>query len=154
MWKYVEDEIEFPDLEHNGHCKKIYVYSKDGVLLKTFQSIQDAANAMDLNVTTISRQAYGKTQCISTDFVFSFEELQLEDVKSKSNNKMNKSVCQYTKDGIFIKQYDSLKEAGDLFDAPNANVLIGSCCRKIKKSAYGYKWYFADDSEQPNKYIN
>lgn len=154
MWKYVEEGLELPDLEHNGHCKKIYAYSKDGALVNIYASIQDAAIDVGLNVATISKQACGKTQCISTDFVFSFEELQIEDIQNKSNSKMNKSVCQYTKDDVFIKQYHSLKEAGKSFDSPNANVLIGSCCRKIKKSAYGYKWYFTDDSERPNKVIN
>lgn len=152
MWKYVEDNSELPDLQYNGHCKQVYKYSKNnGNLICVYKSIQDAAINCGINKATASKMAYGKTQCISTNYVLSFKELTLEEIKNKTKNKNNKIVCQYTKDGVFVRMYDSLTDAGKMFEPKNAGTHIGSCCRKIHKTAYGFIWYFASDLDQPDK---
>lgn len=61
------------------------------------------------------------------------------------------AVNQYTKDGIFVQAYKCLTDA---FLATGINATaISRCCRKEKyfRSAGGFLWFFADDSDQPDK---
>lgn len=153
MWKYVEDNSPLPDLEHNAHCKEVYQYSKNGELIKIHSSIQDAAKETGLSVTTISKQALGQVQSICSDYVFGFCELSIDEVIQKTKNKNSKIVYQYNLNNEFIAKYESIKEAGKCFTSSNANISIGACCRKIKKTAYGYKWYFEDDPNRPENKI-
>ena len=57
----------------------------------------------------------------------------------------------YTKDGFYIRTFDSCTNAGKYIGHINSSILIGACCRKKKASGYGYKWYFSDDLGQPDK---
>ena len=51
----------------------------------------------------------------------------------------------YTLDGVFIRQFNSLKEAKIFLNKPVTEAHISQCCNGIRKTAYGYKW--AKDSE-------
>lgn len=53
------------------------------------------------------------------------------------------SVCQYTLDGIFIKEYSSAIEAAELNGLSNSNIL--HVCNKDKQSAGGYVWRYKGD---------
>lgn len=56
-----------------------------------------------------------------------------------------KKVNMYTLDGVFIRQFNSLKEAKIFLNKPVTEAHISQCCNGIRKTAYGYKW--AKDSE-------
>ena len=56
-----------------------------------------------------------------------------------------KIVCQYNKNGEFIKQYTSIKKASECLKISQAS--IGSCCNKKLKSAGGYQWCFIGDKD-------
>lgn len=51
-----------------------------------------------------------------------------------------KIVEQYTKDGIFIKEWEFIKKAGDALKINPYN--ISSCCRGKLKTVGGYKWEY------------
>ena len=51
-------------------------------------------------------------------------------------------VKQYSKDGCFIKQYDSIKYSSK--ETVICYVSIVNCCQRKNKSAGGYKWLYAD----------
>ncbi len=149
MWKYVEDVKSLPDLKHNMHCKKVYQYTKEGQLINTFMSIKEASETTKLNSVAISNQAYGNTKSLG-EYVFSFVELSQKDIQNRTQSKLCKAVYQYTINGEYIARYNSLKEAGKTIDnSINAARFIGNCCRKIKKTAYGYKWFFENDEARP-----
>lgn len=56
-----------------------------------------------------------------------------------------KPVNQYTKDGEFIKTWNSAKEACDTLHIHKSTVC--QCCKGIKPSAGGYIWRYADTQE-------
>ena len=67
-------------------------------------------------------------------------------VTQKPYASMTKQVKQYSKDGEYIRTFDSITEAA-LFMKPNSNKKVtGSCisavCHGRRKTAYGYKWSF------------
>ena len=61
----------------------------------------------------------------------------------------NTIVNQYSKDGVFIKTYKSIKEAER--DNNISKESISNVCRHKAKTSGGYRWYYANDSSQPDK---
>lgn len=78
---------------------------------------------------------YGKTMNKETRILISKKK------KDSENPKLYKPVLQYTIDGIFVKEYKSIKEAGIKLNINNTNN-ISACCRGKKKSAGGFKWAY------------
>ncbi len=55
-----------------------------------------------------------------------------------------KAVLQYTKNGRFIRRWNSLTEAATVY-CRGLTGNICRCCKGRKKSAYGYVWKYADE---------
>jgi len=70
------------------------------------------------------------------------------DYKKKVNNtdyseigkKHMKVVLQFAKDGIFIREWPSMKEAGETLKIQQTD--ISGCCRGINKSSGGFVWKY------------
>lgn len=56
--------------------------------------------------------------------------------------KKQKKVNQYDLDGNFIKQWNSMKEAGETLNIHRQN--ISMCCRKIRNKTNNFIWRYAD----------
>lgn len=67
-----------------------------------------------------------------------------------------KIIEQYTKDEIFIRTYNSLKEASEKTGIPQNN--ISQCCHLKRHTAGGFKWKYEEDiildypKKQPSQY--
>lgn len=62
-----------------------------------------------------------------------------EDRKKGINNKVNKAVLQFTKDGEFVREYHSMQEASrNGFDASD----ICYCCKGERKTHKGFIWKY------------
>lgn len=59
-------------------------------------------------------------------------------------------VNMYTLDGIFVRQFNSLKEAKIFLNKPITEAHISQCCNGIRKTAYGYKWIKASEDNGDN----
>ena len=151
IWKYVENELIIPDLQHNAHCKKVFKYDRNGNLIKIFPSVLEASVEENVCYGTIFDSCNEKAKSIFFDYTYSYKELSQSEIKNKFLDKRCKSINMYTKDNLYIKTFDSGKEAGKYIGGKNSSILIGSCCKKKKRSAYGYKWYFSNDLSQPDK---
>lgn len=62
--------------------------------------------------------------------------------KMKGNTSACRSVIQETKEGVFIAEYSSLKEAGKQFGKSHSNISL--CCSGKQKTAYGYIWKYKE----------
>lgn len=58
-----------------------------------------------------------------------------------NHNKPTKPILQYTKDGEFIKEWTSAKEASKVLGINHGH--ITTCCKGKLKSAYGFVWTYA-----------
>jgi len=56
-------------------------------------------------------------------------------------HKPQRAVLQYTIEGVFIKEYVSASEAARQLNGRQSG--IWSCCNKINKTAFGYKWEYS-----------
>lgn len=77
------------------------------------------------------------------------EETKQKISESKKNTHMgsdhhnSKPVLCFTKDNVFVQEFDSLSSAVRFIDNPRANhSAISGCCNGTRKSAYGYIWKF------------
>lgn len=57
-------------------------------------------------------------------------------------NHNTKPILQFTKDGEFVKKWDSMSEIEKELGFNHSH--LTSCCRQKKKSAYGYVWMYAN----------
>lgn len=150
MWKYVEDNSDFPNLEKEWHCIRVYQYKKDSLILdKIFESIKEAALCNNVIPRTISDIAKGKTRPIYYNYIWSFEELSKDQLAKMVNHKSNKPVVCLDADWNYISEYTSIKNAANsLFpDKKNAKVNIGNAIR-YNRIAYGYRWILKENYEE------
>ena len=61
-----------------------------------------------------------------------------------------RAVNKYTKDNIFIETFDTVTNAVNSVNKDSTSA-ISKCCKGKLNSAYGYKWFYADDPNQPDK---
>ena len=58
------------------------------------------------------------------------------------DNKPTKPILQYTKDGVFIKEWTSEIEASRVIGINQGN--ITKCCQDKRKSAGGFVWKYSE----------
>ena len=64
--------------------------------------------------------------------------------KQTKNTSATKRIAKYTKDDIFIQEYDSIREAALELGNVNKESHIIKVCRGERKSAYNFKWKYID----------
>lgn len=75
-----------------------------------------------------------------------FDELEnAKEMKSVQYQKLSKRLRQYTRDGVFVAEFD------DIDDAVNKNggayQGYGRCCRRGRPHYLGYIWRYENDDE-------
>lgn len=130
------------------------------VLINTkeiFDSISIASRTYGVSFQNISAVCKGKRkycgfingQPAVWRYFNEYNEDEIIDFDNIVNYCVGHSVNQY-KNNIYIKTYDTLKKAA-INTNQKSTSNISECCRKKKKLAGGYQWYYADDPEQPDK---
>ena len=64
----------------------------------------------------------------------------------KNRNSQTRSINQYTKDGKFIKTYNSVTEAATLLGKQPSH--LTRCAKGQNSTAYGYIWEYSDTENQ------
>ena len=96
--------------------------------------------------TEVNHKDYDRTNnCVSNlEWVTSSENKQHAYKLQDNKNSRGKQVEQYTKDGKYIKTYESLSMAAKDF---NCSVCaISNCCLGRSKSSQGFLWKFVEGS--------
>lgn len=139
----------------NPMSKPIIQYDADGNFMRTWDSPMDAALHYNILADTIractnggSHSAFGYIwKRYTPNFPVKIESLESIYRKNqpirKGVHKKKIKVNQYTKNGLFIKQWSSLEDISQ-----NSSFNTNNILRNIngkRKSAYGYIWKVADD---------
>lgn len=151
IWKYVENELVIPDFEFNCHRKKVYKYDKECNLIAIYPSATEAALGENVHLATIINICNEYTNSCCSEYTYSYDELTNEQIRNRFLNKNSKKVNMYNLNSEYIRTFDSITEGEIFIGRKNANSLISNCCTGRKKTAYGYKWYHANDVNQPDK---
>lgn len=128
-WKHTEDAKQRMSKARMGN--KNHNYGKNWFVGHTEESKRKISQANSGNKNGM----YGKKHSL--------------DVRKKITQSQYKKVCQYTSEGLFIAEYDSMQEAAKFVDGKSQS--ISRCCRNIKKHHRGYRWSYA---KTKNKGLN
>jgi hypothetical protein len=89
-----------------------------------------------------------KTKCLAEKGSFVFDDLFYPQKTERKYTKkfyerkhFVRKIIQYTKDGSFIKTWESIKETSDFGFSPTA---IINCCKGKTRSSGGYIWKYAE----------
>ena len=159
--------------------KKVNQYNMDGKFIKTWDFSVDASKDLQIDLCSLRLAAVGKNKSAGgyqwrywneKDKENDIEPYQKAKRKDKGVKKSNKvpvkrmsmeelsnyrrkihsiKINQYTIDDEYIRTYDSAIQA-HLLDNHNVGS-IRKCCKHNMKTHHGYKWFNADDPDQPDK---
>lgn len=119
-----------------GNSKVVYQYSVDGTFIRKWDSIKAVEKELGYPNNGIStcckgkaRQAYG--------YIWRHEYTDtVESIKLGQGI----TVYQYSLDGNFIKEWDSLAEIENTLGFAATNISV--CCKGGQSTSYGYIWSF------------
>lgn len=126
-----------------GHDKPSYTkdeFIKYGLNNNYFNIIYDRWVA--LNYDKDEKPSFDR---IDSKKGYSFDNIQImtwreNNIKGRNENKKCKKVAQYTLDGIFLKQFDSISEATKEVNGYKGNII--KCCNGKAHTASGFKWKY------------
>lgn len=118
--------------------KEIAQYTLSGKFIRTWDSIKEAQDA--LNINNISQNLIGKSKYCG-DFQWKYYTGDDSDISPVE--KKEKTVYQFDLSGNLIKVWKSISEASNLFsNKTSAATAISNNCNKKVNKAYGYYWSF------------
>lgn len=119
-----------------GGVKKIvYQFKLDGTFLKSYDSLDNAANATNAKKKNISKAALGVINS-TAGYLWSYSSFIAEDRKDKRL----KRVCQLTIDKTMLNVYESIAQASVVTGVNKSS--IAKVCRGEQKMAGGYLWKY------------
>nr|DAS61686.1 MAG TPA: intron associated endonuclease [Caudoviricetes sp.] len=129
---------------------KVDQYDYQGNLIFTYDSLEDAKNTISptaISSTNIGAACKGDSMS-AYGYIWRYhgEPFDKYSIIPKKNCK---KINQYSKNNVFIKTYSSIKEASKETGACETTII--PCCRYKRNYSGGFKWYYADDINQPDK---
>lgn len=122
-----------------------------------FNSIMEASKKYNESFQNISKVCQKKRkyagiingQPVVWRYFDEYDKNEIIDFENIINHRTGHSVNQY-ENNKYINTYKTLKEAA-INTNQKSTANISECCRKKKKSAGGYQWFYANDHDQPDK---
>ena len=155
------DNLEWCTAQYNTDysvSKPIAQYTKQGDLVAVYISLKEASRTSEIDEATIWSVATRKKGKSAGGFLWRYiGKGEYVDVNNRifftglPYKKLFKDgrrpVRQYTKDGIFVREYSSAKEAG--LNTPNTSQgSISSVCNKCYNTAGGFRWCYSHDTQR------
>lgn len=151
IWSYTKNF----DYNINNYNYLNYIaidkYSLDGEFIKSYKHAIDARNDLDVKrckISNIINSCSGKT-VRAYGYVWRYKGEPFNKYNTKYTT--SKTVNQYSKDNKYIKTFNSIKEASEFVGSKKSFYEVSKCCNKQKDTFKGYKWFYANDPEQPDK---
>lgn len=151
LWIYEDEQASIQELLEKipptaNH--PVLQYSLDGKLIREYSSYGEAARALNLNKSFISK-AVKQIGATAGGYFWkdkdNLENFTIEESIIKKNNRYNdrkKAVYQYDLNGNFIASYESLISAATAMGKPSCSSAIGKVCRGLQETSCGYRWSY------------
>ena len=96
--------------------------------------------------TEVNHKDYNKkNNCVDNlEWVSSSQNKQHSYLKQENKKSRGKAINQYTKEGIFLKTFDSVSDAAKELGCCVA--AISNCCLGRTKTSQGFRWSFVESS--------
>lgn len=149
-WSF-NKEFNF-DIENYRNYVPVDKYTTDGIFIESYKSVTDALFSVGMDYTHYSniKSVCDGDTITAFGFVWRYKG-EAFDSKRLTKKKYKKPVNQYTKDNkTYLATFDSAKDAMIELNFNSCSAITG-CCRYKVPSFMGYKWYYANDPNQPDK---
>lgn len=126
--------------------KKVQQYTLNEEYIQTFNSVKEAAKAVNSYTSSISYACNHKLTC-AAQFLWKYED-DITDITffvkqaKKSSHHRNQPVNQYDLNGNFIQTFKTMTEAKNAIGAKSITSITNACTGR-SKTAYGFKWKYA-----------
>lgn len=140
-WSYIDNYDEAvlnnikAHIENYGICQ---VDSNTGILIKEWESIQQAANELKIQQSDISHCLSGRYRTAG-----GYNWCKKENFQTFTPKTQFKQVIQYDLNGNELKIWNNAKEAGETLNLGIST--IRAAARGARKTAYGYKWKYKEN---------
>lgn len=170
VWRYVGDDFSYTPRKTNitdkvrnsikSHQKYVYKVDDEGKIIERYKSVSEAAR-----VNGIDRHALSRIKKIDGIVYFKGMKFVVEEKENEYIPKGHKgprpdlkgrgakAVSQYTKDGQFIRDFNSTMEAAEFLGSKNYSPEITNCCKGRLKTARGFIWTYKGE-KAPKVFIN
>lgn len=148
FWDEVQDTLQIEAVQPYTDKKKVKQYTLDGKLIKEYNSITEAALESQCNRSNIVGVCTGRNKSAGRYlWKYSDDNSTIIYKREYKSHMGPRKVNQYDLNDNYIATYDSIKLAGTAVGHPTCTTHISSCCTGKRKTAFGYKWRYADEEE-------
>ena len=121
-------------------ARAVLQYDLQGNLVKEWVCIKEASDFYGIDHSAIVNNCNGRSKtCVNSIWKYKDGETQMK-IEVSINHASCKAVGQYTKDGVLVAIYESIKEA----ELKTGATHVGSCCNGKRKTAKGFIWRYID----------
>ena len=146
VWRYKGDDFEkFPVKVSRKDEKEVKCYNKFQEFIAIYKSTHEAERQTGVDHSSIIK-CCNRDVCLAGDFIWCYKN---DSPIYNYENMSQKPVYQYDLNGKYINRFISTKEAG--LSICKKHININKCCNKKIESFDGYKWYYVNDQDQPDK---
>ena len=152
IWRYKSDDItkeyvKWCNTNEYLESKKnpIKQYSMTGELISEYESAEEAARNVKGSIAPSIRKCCNYVSKNHCGYIWQYSKVVLtEDIIVWCNsNLLFTPVKQYSLNGIFVREYKSLKEAAKSINVKLQD--IWDCCNNRRKTVGGYIWRYSTD---------
>jgi len=150
QWRFYNENENCVDIppHKNKTRRAVNQYSADGTFIKTWPSAADAAEALNINASSIGNCCgLNKSVILIAGFVWRYtsefpSEINIPPVVYSKRRK----VSQFDMNWNLIKIFPSVNEASKEAKVPTSN--ISKCCQNKRTSAGGFKWGYFEEGKK------
>lgn len=136
------ENLEWCTVKRNIECYhenriQLYQYTKEGKLLKVWQSATKAAISINGDKTGIQHCCKGKLKTYK-GYIWTYTPFSEQELLRRNTDENKQRVGQYTEDDVLLNIYSSFSEAGRAVHCTGG--AINMCCDGQRHLIKGYKW--------------
>lgn len=143
VWRFKGEPFSLEEYKPKRHQKFVIKRNAGGEEVARYKSVSEAAKE-----NGFERHALLKTNVID-GFVYDVEKKENEFIPTGHKGprpdligKCAKKIYQYTKDGAFVAEYNSIKEAAIAMGSEKRSSDIINCAKGNIRSAFGFDWRY------------
>ena len=147
QWCYTKDEASFLGTipkEQAKTSKAVIQYDDEDNIIKIWESATQAAKELAIPRQHIYKVCKGERKhCGGYRWRYCKEEDNTPRRKKTTNK--GKPVKQFSKNGVYIKEYSSIREAEKSLGIKPGKSKIYEVCQNKRKTCYGYIWRYKNE---------
>lgn len=139
FWRKIEKN-------RNNSPVNIIKYDLQGKYISTYKNTGEISREYNLTLQQV-RNFVNRHKVLEKQYVLFYEDEDFD--KDNISYDKEQRINQYDLNDNFINMHPNASEAGRKTSCDPSSIL--KCCKKKYKSIKGFKWYYVNDIDQPDK---